>query len=133
MSRTASQTEVLLELVPRIDAPPDLVDDSDDDEMRPSLFQDSDNDSDAITVGARSSLRVGHRDDEGAIMLWEPLHVHGGRSLSGLRSVEAPRIHHIAIEHSDDDEMPALVADGPSFRGTCRSPAWGCAKPGRQG
>ena len=37
------------------------------------------------------------------------------------------------IERSDDDEMPALVADDPSFRGTCRSPAWGCAKPGRQG
>ena len=59
-------------MAPRMDAPPDLVDDSDD--MMPDL-----------------------------------------------------------IERSDDDEMPALVADDPSFRGTCRSPAWGCAKPGRQG
>ena len=126
-------------LAPRIDAPPDLVDDSDDDErpvvlagaaMWPSLFQDSDND-----LGARSPIRVRHR-------LWEsPLMVHGGSSFSGLRSFEAPRIHHFAfgemmpelIDDSDDDEMPALVADDPSFRGTCRSPAWGCAKPGRQG
>ena len=88
MSRTASQTEVLLALAPRIDAPLDLVDDSDDDERPvvlagaamwpplilhggrslvgrwPSLFQDSDND-----LGARSPIRVGHRndrDDEGA-------------------------------------------------------------------
>ena len=141
-------------LAPRIDAPPDLVDDSDDDERPvvlagaamwpplilhggrslvgrwPSLFQDSDND-----LGARSPISVGHR-------LWEsPLMVHGGSSFSGLRSFEAPRIHHFAfgemmpelIDDSDDDEMPALVADDPSFRGTCRSPAWGCAKPGRQG
>jgi hypothetical protein len=152
VSRTASQTEVLLVLAPRIDAPPDLVDDSDDDErpvvlagaamwpsrpvvlagaaMWPSLFQDSDND-----LGARSPISVGHR-------LWEsPLMVHGGSSFSGLRSFEAPRIHHFAfgemmpelIDDSDDDEMPALVADDPSYRGTCRSPAWGCAKPGRQG
>ena len=153
MSRTASQTEVLLALAPRIDAPPDLVDDSDDDERPvvlagaamwpplilhggrslvgrwPSLFQDSDND-----LGARSPIRVGHR-------LWEsPLMVHGGSSFSGLRSFEAPRIHHFAfgemmpdLIESSDDEMPALVADDPSFRGTCRSPAWGCAKPGRQG
>ena len=141
-------------LAPRIDAPPDLVDDSDDDERPvvlagaamwpplilhgsrslvgrwPSLFQDSDND-----LGARSPIIVGHR-------LWEsPLMVHGGSSFSGLRSFEAPRIHHFAfgemmpelIDDSDDDEMPALVADEPSFRGPCRSPAWGCAKPGRQG
>ena len=141
MSRTASQTEVLLVLAPRIDAPPDLVDDSDDDEMWPSLFQDSDND-----LGARSPIRVGHhdnRDDEGAIMaMWEPqFYLHGGRSLGGLRAFEAPRILLITvgemmpdlIEHSEDDEMPALVADDPSFKGTCRSPAWGCAKPGRQG
>lgn len=141
MSRTASQTEVLLALAPRIDAPPDLVDDSDDDEMWPSLFQDSDND-----LGARSPIRVGHRDnrdDEGAIMaMWEPqFYLHGGRSLGGLRAFEAPRILLITvgemmpdlIEHSEDDEMPALVADDPSFKGTCRSPAWGCAKPGRQG
>lgn len=141
MSRTASQTEVLLALAPRIDAPPDLVDDSDDDEMWPSLFQDSDND-----LGARSPIRVGHRDnrdDEGAIMaMWEqPFFLHGGRSLGGLRAFEAPRILLITvgemmpdlIEHSEDDEMPALVADDPSFKGTCRSPAWGCAKPGRQG
>ena len=128
-------------LAPRIDAPPDLVDDSDDDEMWPSLFQDSDND-----LGARSPIRVGHRDnrdDEGAIMaMWEPqFYLHGGRSLGGLRAFEAPRILLITvgemmpdlIEHSEDDEMPALVADDPSFKGTCRSPAWGCAKPGRQG
>ena len=125
-------------LAPRIDAPPDLVDDSDDDErpvvlagaaMWPSLFQDSDND-----LGARSPISVGHR-------LWEsPLMVHGGSSFSGLRSFEAPRIHHFAfgemmpdLIESSDDEMPALVADDPSYRGTCRSPAWGCAKPGRQG
>ena len=101
MSRTASQTEVLLALAPRIDAPPDLVDDSDDDEMWPSLFQDSDND-----LGARSPIRVGH--------------ITVGEIMPDL------------IE-SSDDEMPALVADDPSFRGTCRSPAWGCAKPGRQG
>ena len=92
-------------MAPRMDAPPDLVDDLDDAEM------------------------------------WEPSLVHGGSSLGGLRAFEAPRILHITvgemmpdlIEHSDDDEMPALVADDPSFRGTCRSPAWGCAKPGRQG
>jgi hypothetical protein len=99
-----------LALAPRIDAPPDLVDDSDDDErpvvlagaaMWPSLFQDSDND-----LGARSPIRVGH--------------ITVGEIMPDL------------IE-SSDDEMPALVADDPSFRGTCRSPAWGCAKPGRQG
>jgi hypothetical protein len=129
VSRTASQTELLLVQAQRIDAPPDLVDDSDDDEMWPSLFQDSDND-----LGARSPIIVGHR-------LWEsPLMVHGGSSFSGLRSFEAPRIHHFAfgemmpdLIESSDDEMPALVADDPSFSGTCRSPAWGCAKPGRQG
>ena len=117
VSRTASQTEVNLALAPRIDAPPDLVDDSDDDEM-------------------------------------SPFYVHGGRSLGGVRAFEAPRILHITggetipdlLEHSDDDEMPALVADDsdddempalvaddPSIRGTRHSPAWGCAKPGRQG
>ena len=60
--------------------------------------------------------------------------------LVDLRAFEAPRIHHFAfgemmpdLIESSDDEMPALVADDPSFRGTCRSPAWGCAKPGRQG
>ena len=91
-------------LAPRIDAPPDLVDDSDDNEM-------------------------------------SPFYVHGGRSLGGVRAFEAPRILHITggetipdlLEHSDDDEMPALVADDPSIRGTRRSPAWGCAKPSRQG
>ena len=104
-------------LAPRIDAPPDLVDDSDDNEM-------------------------------------SPFYVHGGRSLGGVRAFEAPRILHITgvetipdlLEHSDDDEMPALVADDsdddempalvaddPSIRGTRHSPAWGCAKPGRQG
>ena len=139
----------------RIEAPPDLVDDSDDDEMWPSLFQDSDND-----LGARSPIRVGHRndrDDEGAnhFRIWEPPPiVHGGRSLVGLRAFEArillqPQISldvrsrtasHITVGEimpdlieSSDDEMPALVADDPSYRGTCRSPAWGCAKPGRQG
>ena len=126
MSRTASQTEVLLALAPRIDAPPDLVDDSDDDERPvvlagaamwpplilhggrslvgrwPSLFQDSDND-----LGARSPIRVGH--------------ITVGEMMPEL------------IDDSDDDEMPALVADDPCCRGPCRSPAWGCAKPGRQG
>ena len=141
-------------LAPRIDAPPDLVDDSDDDErpvvlagaaMWPSLFQDSDND-----LGARSPIRVGHRNDRDAL----PPFI--GRSLVGLRAFEArillqPQISldvlsvsrtasHITVGEimpdlieSSDDEMPALVADDPSFRGTCRSPAWGCAKPGRQG
>ena len=127
VSRTASQTEVNLALAPRIDAPPDLVDDSDDDE-RP-----------VVLAGAA---------------MWPPLILHGGRSLVGLRAFEArillqPPISldvrsrtasHITVGEimpdlieSSDDEMPALVADDPSFRGTCRSPAWGCAKPGRQG
>ena len=84
-------------LAPRIDAPPDLVDDSDDDE-RPVVLAGA-----AMWPVSRTAS-----------------HITVGEIMPDL------------IE-SSDDEMPALVADDPSLRGTCRSPAWGCAKPGRQG
>ena len=125
MSRTASQTEVLLALAPRIDAPPDLVDDSDDDE-RPVVLAGA-----ALPPFIGRSLG-GLRAFEARILL-QPQISLDVRSVSRTAShITVGEIMPDLIE-SSDDEMPALVADDPCFRGTCRSPAWGCAKPGRQG
>ena len=111
----------------RVEEIPELVEDTDDDEMPalvgpPFLVE---------TLDARSAPR----------ML--------GQALAGHSVEDIPELVEDTV--ADDDEMPALVgppfpvwllgpadaAPGPMqlrvLRGPCRSPAWGFAKPGRQG
>jgi hypothetical protein len=100
---------------------------------------------DVLNQRSFSILLIFH-DDSDAEDSEDHWHLDAGFRLQLRRSLDALSVSrtasHIAvgemmpelISDSDDDEMPALVADGPSSsRGPCRSPAWGCAKPGRQG